>query len=52
MVSPEDDKNAVNGFDKINVFPVNGEIPTVDGKTAHAVLKPFSWNVIRFYKNK
>lgn len=27
------DKNAVNGFDKINVFPVNGEIPTVDGKT-------------------
>lgn len=46
------DKNAVNGFDKINVFPVSGEIPTVDGKTAHAVLKPFSWNVIRFYKNK
>ena len=46
------DKNAVNGFDKINVFPVNGENPTVDGKTAHAVLKPFSWNVIRFYKNK
>lgn len=44
------DKNDVNYFDSIKVFPHNNELPTINDRMLSAHLKPFSWNVIRLSK--
>lgn len=41
------DKKAENSFDNVNVKPRTNPLPTVDGTTLTAELKPLSWNVIR-----
>lgn len=43
-------KDDVNGFDGETVCPHTNPLPTVDGSTLTAELKPFSWNVIRLSK--
>ena len=43
-------KDDVNGFDGEVVCPHTNPLPTVDGSTLIAELKPFSWNVIRLSK--
>lgn len=43
-------KDDVNGFDGEVVCPHTNPLPTVDGSTLTAELKPFSWNVIRLSK--
>lgn len=43
-------KDDVNGFDGEAVCPHINPLPTVDGSTLTAELKPFSWNVIRLSK--
>ncbi len=45
-------KYDVNGIDNPFVKPHNNELPLVDGKTVTLDIKPFSWNVLRFKKNK
>ena len=41
------DKKAENSFDNVNVKPHTNTLPTVDGTTLTAELKPLSWNVIK-----
>ncbi|MBR3148816.1 MAG: alpha-N-arabinofuranosidase [Eubacterium sp.] len=42
--------NDENSFENELVKPHNNDLPTMDGTVMNAVLKPFSWNVIRISK--
>lgn len=44
------DLKQTNGFASAPVKPSAGSLPTMDGRTATARLRPLSWNVLRFKK--
>lgn len=44
------DLKQTNGFQSAPVRPGEGQLPTMDGRTATARLRPLSWNVLRFKK--